>query len=133
MAGPCNSATLTEEIDHPGSHLLVASVEQTGKPVGYLAVRRLEGEAEILRLAVDPSHRNQGIAAQLLLTAFDNLATNGVHSCFLEVRADNDRALRLYRRFSFRVVHRRPNYYRDGCAALVLAADIGGSPRAESS
>lgn len=133
MDNPWTSQCLTEEIDHPGSHLLVARLKQSLKLVGYLAVRRLDGEAEILRLVVDPQHRKLGIASQLLATAFDRLVANRINSCFLEVREDNHPALRLYRRFSFSIVHRRPNYYRDGCEALVLAADTTRYSRSEPS
>jgi ribosomal-protein-alanine N-acetyltransferase len=72
---------------------------------------------------VDPAQRNRGAATLHLIEAFRLLITEGVHAFFMEVREDNAPAMGLYRKFSFRILHRRPNYYPDGCTALVLTAN----------
>ena len=65
-------------------------------------------EAEILALAVDPAHRRRG-AASALLGAFLESRHGRV---FLEVRASNRAARRLYSRFGFRQTAVRPLYYQ---------------------
>lgn len=133
MTSPWSSAALAQQLENPGSELLVAIHAQTHNPIGYVAIRRVAGEAEILRLTVEPHFRGRGIASQLLATILRRLRENATATCFLEVRDDNSTALALYRRFSFRILYRRPSYYADGCAALVLATDLEGLPPTDPS
>ena len=120
---PWTERGFLDELDHSESRLLIARRDATGEPVGFLAARRCIDEAEIVRVVVDPSERQRGVATQLLIEAIRLLTIEGVHELFLEVREDNSAALGLYRKFSFRVLKQRPNYTPDGCTALVLKAD----------
>lgn len=133
MNSPWSSEALARQLGNPSSQLLVAIHPQTHKPIGYLAIRRVADEAEILRLTVEPHFRGRGIASQLLATTLRRLREKVTSTCFLEVRDDNSPALALYRKFSFRILYRRPNYYADGCAALVLASDLEGLPPTDPS
>jgi ribosomal-protein-alanine N-acetyltransferase len=84
----------------------VASV--AGRIVGFLVTREVgPGEREILNLAVDPAERHTGIARGLL---GDTLA-RGKGAWFLEVRASNSAAIRLYESVGFQRAGRRPEYY----------------------
>jgi ribosomal-protein-alanine N-acetyltransferase len=123
ISHPWTERGFLDELNHSESLLLIARTAASAAPIGYLAARRCVDEAEILRVVVDPAQRNRGAARQLLISGFRLLITEGVRAFFMEVREDNAPALGLYRSLSFRVLHRRPNYYRDGCTALVLAAD----------
>ena len=68
-------------------------------------------EGFITNVAVDPSRRRQGVAAQLL-QVFDNFARgNQLAFLTLEVRPSNTAAIALYQGFGFREVGRRRNYY----------------------
>ena len=68
-------------------------------------------EGYITNVAVDPSRRRQGVAAQLL-QVFDNFARgNQLAFLTLEVRPSNTAAIALYQGFGFREVGRRRNYY----------------------
>ena len=68
-------------------------------------------EGYITNVAVDPSRRRQGVAAQLL-QVFDNFAHgNQLAFLTLEVRPSNTAAIALYQGFGFREVGRRRNYY----------------------
>ena len=90
----------------------VADVE--GRIAGFLVSRETSppgdrndpAEREILNLAVTPAFRRLGIAACLLRS---ELANPAIH--FLEVRESNVAARTLYRKFGFRVVGRRKQYY----------------------
>lgn len=64
------------------------------------------GEFEILNLAVTPSARRQGHAKALLAHV---LRASG--TWFLEVRASNSAALRLYESTGFLPIGSRQNYY----------------------
>ena len=83
--------------------------EIAGNLVGFLVTRRLvEGESEVLNLAIDPGHRRKGIARALLASAF----ARSPGRWFLEVRASNEAALECYRKLGFQNVGIRPGYYR---------------------
>ena len=108
---PWSKKMLAEELDNQCAAFLVAVEPETEKAVGYAGLLVVAGEGYITNVAVDPSCRRQGVAAQLL-QVFDNFA-KGNHLAFLtlEVRPSNAAAIALYEGFSFREVGRRRNYY----------------------
>jgi ribosomal-protein-alanine N-acetyltransferase len=111
---------LAYEFTNPRSLVLVA--EREGRPAaGYVAFRHGGGEAEILRLAVAPEERRQGIARALVAAGLDRLRQEKVESCHLEVRMDNEGAIAFYHALGFTRAGRRRRYYRDGEDALVLS------------
>jgi ribosomal-protein-alanine acetyltransferase len=82
--------------------------EDAGAVIGFLAYRQTApGEHEILNLAIHPSHRRRGLARKLL----NLMLAAGRGQCFLEARASNFPAIRLYESMGFRQAGRRENYY----------------------
>ncbi|HEX4962967.1 MAG TPA: ribosomal protein S18-alanine N-acetyltransferase [Thermoanaerobaculia bacterium] len=117
--------TLLEyELTHPRTFLLVASRGDDAPLPGYILFHHVMGEAEMLRLAVDPPERRQGIGRLLVERGFERLRKSNVRVCFLEVRKDNEPALQLYRDLGFQRVGRRRGYYRDGTDALILSVNL---------
>ena len=108
---PWSKKMLAEELDNQCAAFLVAVEPETEKAVGYAGLLAVADEGYITNVAVDPSCRRQGVAAQLL-QVFDNFA-KGNHLAFLtrEVRPSNAAAIALYEGFGFREVGRRRNYY----------------------
>ena len=72
------------------------------------------GEAELLRIAVSPEARGQGLGRKLLEACQQDLAEAGMTRMFLEVRASNAPAIGLYWACGWKPVGRRPGYYPDG-------------------
>ena len=72
------------------------------------------GEAELLRIAVSPEARGQGLGRKLLEACQQDLAEAGMTRLFLEVRASNAPAIGLYLACGWKPVGRRPGYYPDG-------------------
>ncbi len=91
---------------------------------GFILVRAVVGEAEILTLAVAPAARRAGLGRALVEAAASEAGVAGAETLFLEVAVDNAAALALYRATAFEAVGRRKAYYpRPGGArvdALVL-------------
>ena len=54
------------------------------------------GEAELLRIAVDPAHRGHGLGRILLEACQRDLEAEGLVHLYLEVRVSNAAAIRLY-------------------------------------
>lgn len=99
-------------------------------PSGYAAFRLLGRESELLRLAVLPEARRQGVARALVEKGLVRLAREGVRSCFLEVRESNLPARLLYEGMGFARTGQRPRYYRDGDDAVIyrVGLDAAGVP-----
>jgi len=65
-------------------------------------VRERNGMGAIQNLGIMPSERGRGLGAALLLQALHGFVRAGLGRAFLEVTAQNDAAIRLYRRLGFR-------------------------------
>jgi len=77
------------------------------------------GEAELLRIAVDPAHRGQGLGRTLLEACQTDLAEAGMTSLFLEVRVSNSAAIALYLACGWQRCGLRGGYYPDGEDAVL--------------
>jgi ribosomal-protein-alanine N-acetyltransferase len=99
--------------------------EENQSIAGFLVARNVTGEIEILNLAVRPDARRRGIGASRLRVSFAWGRAQQAQKVFLEVRASNLAALRLYERHGFQVTGRRPRYYTAPVEdALVLTAAL---------
>ena len=123
---PWTTESLAREIRGQDALVLVAAGRRGGSPAAFAAYRLVPGgdEAELLRLAVEPAARRQGLARALLDEGRRRLAEHGCERCFLEVRADNRPALALYDAAGFHRIGRRAGYYGPGQDALVLACSL---------
>lgn len=82
----------------------------------FIVTRQLApGESEILNLAVAPHARRTGLARALLAHV---LSAPG--AWFLEVRASNTAAIRLYESTGFRPLGTRPGYYRESSETAIV-------------
>jgi ribosomal-protein-alanine N-acetyltransferase len=99
----------------PGGIILVAELESETPPriAGFAAFHRVMDEAELRNLAVDPPHQRRGIGKALLEAAANRLLQAGAKRLFLEVRASNEPARRLYHSLGFELRSTRKDYYRD--------------------
>lgn len=92
---------------------------------GFILIRVVADEAEILTLAVRPAARRQGTGARLTTQAAALARAQGAARLFLEVAEDNVAARGLYAALGFELAGRRRGYYArgDGPAvdALILA------------
>ena len=99
---------------------------------GFILVRAVAGEAEILTLAVDPAFRRQGLARALVEATANAALGLDAETLFLEVAEDNPAAIALYVGADFAEVGRRRKYYArpDGVRidALVMRRDLNRRP-----
>jgi ribosomal-protein-alanine N-acetyltransferase len=119
-----------EAFDHPWDDgtisglLALPGVVALSEDAGFILIRVVADEAEILTLAVSPAARRQGLGRRLVAAASEAAAAEGAESLFLEVAADNAAAIALYDGAGFESAGRRASYYaRAGGAeidALVL-------------
>lgn len=118
---PWDAAALEALLDQDG----VFALED---PDGFILLRAVADEAEILTLAVRPAARRRGLGARLVSEGGTAAAARGATRLFLEVADDNAAALALYARAGFVGAGRRPGYYArpDGGRqdALILALNL---------
>lgn len=105
-----------------GHHYL--SAREGDSLIGYAGLARVGAEAEIHTLAVAPSHQRRGVGRALLRAVLDHAVGATV---FLEVRIDNESAIRLYRSEGFVVVGIRRGYYRPSGADAFTMRKLAGS------
>jgi [ribosomal protein S18]-alanine N-acetyltransferase len=79
--------------------------------LGFVLVRVVADEMEILNLAVDPDARRKGIAARLVAQAIEAVNRADVERVYLEVRESNAGARAFYLSKGFAEQGRRKNYY----------------------
>jgi len=102
---------------------------------GFILVRVVAGEAEVLTFCVAEPARRCGLGAALLNAACDAAKAREGAQMFLEVSETNASALALYQRAGFVAVGRRAAYYRQGSAAadaiVMRKALLDASPQAD--
>lgn len=86
-------------------------LEEDGNIIGLVNGHQLFDEFELFLLAIHPDFRKKGLATCLFQSMEDQLQRQKVQQILLEVRASNQRALKLYEQFSFERYHIRKNYY----------------------
>lgn len=116
---PWDSAALAELLASPG-------VFAVAEADGFILIRVVVDEAEILTLAVRPTARRAGLGGRLVEAAVVRAAALGAERMFLEVAEGNAAARALYARSGFVEMGRRRGYYshadgrREDALTLVL-------------
>jgi ribosomal-protein-alanine N-acetyltransferase len=88
--------------------------------VGYGGCWLIAGEAHISTIAVHPDFRGQGLGELLLVGMLQRGIYLGGEYSVLEVRASNNIAQSLYRKYEYKMVGRRKAYYRDNSEDALL-------------
>ena len=102
---------------------------QIGKHLaGYSVFSWAAGEAHLLNLCVHPHWQHRGYGSLLLEYTINQVARLESESIFLEVRASNPRAVKLYTNRGFKVIGERKAYYQAGEKredAIVMSLKLG--------
>ncbi len=110
--------------------------EMDGSLIGYVMCRVEYGFSHLKRLglarkghvvsiAVKEEHRGRGVGTLLMRASQEAMAQKTATESYLEVRVTNTEAIALYQKLGYSVSSRLEAYYKDGEAALVMAAKIG--------
>lgn len=77
-------------------------------------------EARILLLAVEENHRMRGYGAALMNEFIKTCMENGILSVRLEVKTDNQEAIKFYKGLRFVITSVLKNYYSDSSDAYLM-------------
>ncbi len=113
-----------ELAQQPDSRYYVVAEDEEGI-VAYAGLMTAGGQADVLTIAVATIRWGQGIGSELVAALLAEAARRGCTEIFLEVRADNARAQRLYQRWGFTEIGIRRGYYQpSGTDAIVMRRDL---------
>ena len=107
---PWTSRSIREWLDGDGIFAVAYVGEEAA---GYIFGQTAADECELYRIAVLEKFRRNGIASQLMDYFQKACISRGVAAAFLEVRASNISARRLYEKYGFVFLGTRRNYYTE--------------------
>lgn len=103
-------------------------IRREGDVAGFIIVSRVLDEAHLLNLVVSPTMQGRGLGYEALHRVMRDLADQGMILMYLEVRASNFRARRLYESLGFRINGLRRDYYPSPAGredAILMMAELG--------
>jgi ribosomal-protein-alanine N-acetyltransferase len=119
---PWSRRLFEEEIGREFSDAIVAVTAREGDVLGFAVCWTVADQSHLLNIAVRPDARGRGIGTALLRECCRRGAEAGAERIYLEVRAGNAEAVRLYRREGFVAEGIREKYYTDtGEDAIVMS------------
>ena len=98
--------TLLEE------HILFYTALADEDVAGHCGIYLAADEGEITNVAVAPPFRRHKVAQELLEKTMAKAYEKGARKIFLEVRSQNEPAIRLYQKAGFYQIGVRKNYYQ---------------------
>ena len=128
FAQPWSRAFFEKELATPFARLVVAVEEAVPRSevIGYTCRWRVTDEVHLLNVAVHPERRGLGHGRALVAGVVGEAETARARVVYLEVRAGNVIARRLYRQLGFRDLGVRRGYYGPGQDAIVMELRLGG-------
>ena len=124
-ADPWSAEQFWQELAQPTRYYVGAF--DGARLVGYAGAFVNAPDGDVQTVGVAPDAQGRGIGARLAVDLLECMRGRGVRHAMLEVRADNDAAIALYTRLGFAPISRRPRYYPDGCDAVIMRAEVGGT------
>ena len=108
-----SASSMRAELTGPHGHYLVA-VGDSGAIEGYAGLLAPEGarQGDIQTISVIEAARGRGVGRALMEALLAEAERRGAVEVFLEVRADNETAQRLYATLGFERIAVRPHYYQ---------------------
>lgn len=120
FASPWSRESLLHELTENPLAVYFAA-ELRGHVVGYVGLWAVIDEGHITNVAVSPDCRRMGIGTALISTMLSATEKVGITRHTLEVRAGNEPAKGLYRKFDFEEAGLRKGYYEDnGEDAIIM-------------
>jgi ribosomal-protein-alanine N-acetyltransferase len=115
---------LVVRAESPTRLTLVARKEGSSALAGFLVARHSPPEWELENIVVAPEVRGTGIGKQLMDTLLVQARQTKTDAIFLEVRASNTAARRLYENLGFKEAGCRKGYYTNPNEDAVLYSKI---------
>ncbi len=127
FAQPWSRAFFEKELATPFARLVVVVEGAVPRPqvIGYTCRWRVTDEVHLLNVAVHPERRGLGHGRALVGAVIAEAEVARTRVVYLEVRAGNVIARRLYRQLGFKDLGVRRGYYGPGQDAIVMELRLG--------
>ena len=109
-----NYNILKDELESKNSkYIVVKDIESNNEIVGFAGIKIFIDEADIMNIVVKKDYRNKGIGSLILENLILLCNKSNLKSLSLEVNEKNIPAINLYKKFGFKNIGIRKNYYKD--------------------
>ena len=109
--------------DNPVSNLWVIESETTGI-VGFVDYWITFDSATICQICVNPLFRRKGLGSMMIDELVSDCKANRVRNITLEVRENNDAAIKLYEKNRFKKSLVKEAYYTNGDNAVYMIREL---------
>lgn len=116
---PWSKKSFTEELKNERAHYLVIANEE-GIVMAFGGFWDIVGEAHINNIAVHPDFRGKGLGNIIVEALIDEAKEYKLTDMTLEVRASNETAQNLYKKYGFKIAGIRREYYLDNREDAVI-------------
>ena len=115
---PWNESMLADMVNNNFDETFV--LEDAAKIIGYVNIRTLADESELMRICIIPEKRGYGFSKLIMERAIIAAKVKKAEKVFLEVRESNEAAINLYSRYNFKEISKRLDYYSSPTEAAVV-------------
>ena len=102
--------------ENSGNYIIYKLIDND-EEIGFIETVPSVDILDITNVFVKEEHRGKGYSKLLLDYVIEN---NSNLKLMLEVSVNNHIAINLYKKFDFREIHIRKNYYKDGSDAIIM-------------
>lgn len=110
FSDPWPRSAFQEQLDNIGWGAIVA--ESDSRIIGYACYYVVGDESHLTNIAVVDKYRRKSVAKRLLDNILRVVTDARCEFLLLEVRPSNAGAIAFYEKYDFKVLYRRPGYYR---------------------
>lgn len=100
-----------DELNNPCSNYWVIEKRPENTIVGFIGFHHIDKEGFITNLAIDPKFQGQGYSKHLIGNLINKAVDWKMDYLTLEVRKSNIQAQSLYKKYGFKKISTRKNYY----------------------
>lgn len=122
-----NANTFETELQNENSYYLCGKIDD--KIIGFVGIKSVLDEADIMNIVVRKDLRNSGLGSSLLKKIIEYAKLNGITKITLEVSNQNMSAIHLYKKFNFKEIAIRKNYYGLSNDAIIMQLHFGDTSK----
>ncbi|MEY3495939.1 MAG: hypothetical protein RJA80_161 [Actinomycetota bacterium] len=102
----------------------ISLIDENQEIVGFAGLAFNGSDADVQTMVIKPEYQNKGYGKKLLDNLIEKVKEKKSTRVFLEVVADNEKAINLYKSRNFEIISKRSNYYPNGKDAIIMQLDL---------
>ncbi len=114
---------LASELHNKFAYFYVATFND--EVIGYLSCWMVEGVVDIINVVIDKKYQHFGYGQALFQKMEEDAKKNNCFEIMLEVKENNNQAIKFYLRQGYEQISIRKKYYQDRTNALIMKKVIG--------